>query len=269
VGFLLAVLAARATVDPIKGLRAALTRLGEGDLAVEVPVYDATEVGLLQAGFNRTVAGLQERERMRELFGRHVGEDVARAALARDSVLGGEVREVAALFVDVIGSTALASARDPQEVVRILNGFFSVVIAVVAEHGGFVNKFEGDGALAVFGAPSDLPDPAGAALAAARALAERLDAEVTDCRAAIGVAAGPAVAGNIGAEERYEYTVIGDPVNEAARLCDLAKDLPGRVAASMRAVEASGAEASHWAPGESVVLRGRSEPTGTAIPVGR
>ncbi len=232
VGLMLSLQAVRAAVDPIRDLRGALGRVERGELDTRVGVYDGSEVGLLQAGFNRMVEGLAERERIRDLFGRHVGEDVASAALAartssRAVALGGEERDVAVLFVDIIGSTALAAERPPAEVVALLNRFFAVVVEVVTAHGGFVNKFEGDGALAVFGAPTDLDDPAGAALGCARELAARLTAEVPECPAGIGASAGPAVAGNSGAEQRFEYTVIGDPVNEAARLTELAKTLPG------------------------------------------
>ena len=85
-----------------------------------MPVTDGSEVGLLQSGFNSMAAGLRERERMRDLFGRHVGEDVARSALdGREPVLGGEVRDVAVLFVDLIGSTSMAANRPPREVVQL------------------------------------------------------------------------------------------------------------------------------------------------------
>lgn len=268
VGGLLALLAARATSDPVQDLRAALAELDEGRLDTEVTVYDGTEIGLLQAGFNRAVAGLRERERMRDLFGRHVGEEVARAALEEGPELGGREVEVAILFVDVIGSTELAASRPPGEVVDLLNRFFSVVVDVVDEHGGYVNKFAGDAVLAVWGAPATHEDPAGAALRAARSMAARLVREVTDCEAGIGVAAGRAVAGNVGHARRLEYTVIGDAVNEAARLSDRAKDLPGRLAASMRAVGASRTEADHWTEHQVVELRGRSAPTRIAVPVG-
>ncbi|WP_371822331.1 adenylate/guanylate cyclase domain-containing protein [Conexibacter sp. SYSU D00693] len=268
VGLFLTLLAARATADPVRGLRAALTRVERGDLEAEVEVYDGTEVGLLQAGFNRMVLGLREREHIRDLFGRHVGEDVARAALERDVELGGEVREVAVLFVDVVGSTKLASERPPQEVVELLNRFFGVVVDVVAEHGGLVNKFEGDGALAVFGAPIPVDDAAGSALAAARCLPSRLADAVPELSAGVGVSAGAAVAGNVGAEARFEYTVIGDPVNEASRLTDAAKDVEGCVLASMAAVEAAGdEEARRWEPGEELALRGRATRTRVARPV--
>ncbi|MCX7620683.1 MAG: HAMP domain-containing protein [Acidimicrobiales bacterium] len=189
-GLYLELMAVRATLDPIRGLRDAMRAIERGALDTEVAVYDGTEVGLLQVGFNRMAAGLRERERIRDLFGRHVGEDVARAALASGVELGGEIRYAAVVFVDIIGSTQLAARRPPQEVVGLLNRFFSVVVDVVTDLGGLVNKFEGDAALAVFGAPAALDDAADRALACARCLAKRLGREVPECPAGIGVAAG-------------------------------------------------------------------------------
>ncbi|MFC4914067.1 adenylate/guanylate cyclase domain-containing protein [Actinomadura gamaensis] len=259
--------AARAIADPVESVRLGLARVERGELDVEVPVYDASEVGLLQAGFNHMAAGLREHERLQDLFGRQVGEDAAKVALEHGVDLGGELREVAVLFVDVIGSTRLAAERPPTEVVGLLNDFFAVVVEVVGRHGGWINKFEGDAALAIFGAPLDLPGAAGRALAAGRELAARLRDEVPGLSAAVGVSAGEAVAGHIGAEERFEYTVIGDPVNEAARLTDLAKGRPDRVLAAATVVEgADPAEAARWELGDEILLRGRIRPTRLASP---
>jgi adenylate cyclase len=134
----------------------------------------------------------------------------------------------------------------------------------VAGHGGWVNKFEGDAALCVFGVPVDLPDAGACALAAARALARGL--EPLELRAAVGVSAGPVVAGNVGTESRFEYTVIGDPVNSAARLAEQARSAPGQVLADGALVAAAGEEAGQWELGGQVVLRGRSSPTQLAWP---
>jgi adenylate cyclase len=255
-------LSARALAEPLAAVRDALERVERGDLSAEVPVDDGSELGLVEAGFNRMAAGLRERERLRDMFGRHVGRDVARAALEGDVKLGGEVRDVGALFVDVLGSTAMAESLAPERVVTLLNEFFAIVVAVTEAHGGAVNKFEGDGAVCVFGAPVPRDDPAAAALAAAREMRARLLDELPQVDAAIGVSAGEAVAGNVGAEERFEYTVIGDPVNEAARLCELAKQRPERVIASDAALQrADPREAARWAIGEATVLRGRHSPT--------
>lgn len=266
-GAIATVLSARALADPIGAVRQALARVHAGDLEVRVPIDDGSEVDLLQAGFNEMAAGLRERERLRDLFGRHVGEEVARQALREGVSLGGEVREVAALFVDLVGSAAVASRRPPEEVVWFLNRFFAIVVDVVEAHGGWVNKFEGDAALCVFGAPTEQPDAGGRALGAGRVLADRLDHDLPQLDAGIGISAGPAVAGNVGAERRLEYTVVGDPVNEAARLCELSKERPGRVLASGAALErASADEAARWSLGEQIVLRGRHEPTLLAAP---
>jgi adenylate cyclase len=119
----------------------------------------------------------------------------------------------------------------------------------------------------VFGAPLPHDDAAGAALRAARALRRRLAAEVPQCDVGIGVSAGTAVAGNIGAAERFEYTVIGDPVNEASRLTELAKQHETRILASEAVVRrAGGDEADAWALGDVETLRGRDEPTRLAAP---
>jgi adenylate cyclase len=266
-------LTAMSTAAPVLAVRRALRRVESGDYDVDVPVFDTTELGLLQAGFNTMVEGLRERERVRDLFGRQVGEDVARNALENELELGGEVREVAVLFVDLVGSTTLAATRPPTEVVALLNEFFAVVIDVVEHHGGWINKFEGDAALAVFGVPTGLSDAAGSALASGRVLAQRLTEEVFDAagqevRAGIGISAGEAVAGNIGDRRRYEYTVIGDPVNEAARLCDVAKETEGGVAASGAALSrASADEAARWTTTGSRQLRGRTAETEVAVPV--
>ena len=261
--------AARTTAAPVMAVREAQRKVEGGDLEVEVPVFDGSELGLLQEGFNRMAEGLRERDELRDMFGRQVGEDVAREALERGIELGGEELEVAVVFVDLVGSTELAEKEEPTEVVKRLNDFFGVVVEVVEDHGGAINKFEGDAALAVFGAPVPAEDAASQALATARELSKRLPEAVADLDAGIGVSAGKAVAGNVGAESRFEYTVIGDPVNEAARLCDLAKEKEGKVLASAAAVErANEDEARHWKIGEEVELRGRSKPTKTATCAG-
>jgi adenylate cyclase len=259
VGLLAMVVFARSLGDPLRRLRDAFAEVEGGDLDARVRVFDATEVGYASAGFNRMVEGLRERERLRDLFGRQVGEDVARQALEEGVTLGGEEREAAVLFVDVIGSTRFAQDRKPTEVVEALNRFFETVVDVTQKHGGLVNKFEGDAALCVFGAPLDADNPAAAALAAGRAMCERLrDGELD---AAVGISAGTVVAGNVGTSDRYEYTVIGDPVNEAARLTELAKERDGRLLASGAALERAGDEAEQWTVCGEETLRGRSRPT--------
>ena len=266
-GFLATQLAAKAIADPLLALRQGLERVERGNLDAQVAVDDGSEVGLLQAGFNHMAEGLRERERIRDLFGRQVGKEVARAALDQGVHLGGEEREIAAVFIDLAGFTPLALSVRPSEVVELLNRFFRVVIDVVEREGGMVNKFAGDAALCVFGAPVGRENPTVDALRAARAVADRLSTELPEVDFGIGISAGLAVAGNVGAEHRFEYTVIGDPVNEAARLAELSRQRPGRVLASDAALDrAPSAESDGWTMTEVAVLRGRSVPTGLGQP---
>jgi adenylate cyclase len=266
-GAFTALLAAIATVHPIRSIEDGLERVRQGDLETELGVWDSTEMGRLQAGFNDMVTGLRERERIRDLFGRQVGADVAREAMADEVRLGGEVRDVSVLFVDLVGSTTLAGERPPEEVVALLNRFFAEVVDVVEANGGWINKFEGDAALAIFGAPLPVDDAQERALRTARELDVRLRERVPELEAGIGVACGPVVAGNIGAEHRFEYTVIGDAVNQAARLTDLAKGCNARVMAAAAVLAGAGEEeAARWELGEEHTLRGRSTPTRAASP---
>ncbi len=276
-------------------VRAALKRVEQGDLRGDLVVFDGTELGELQRGFNAMVNGLRERERVRDLFGRHVGREVAAAAERERPQLGGEDRHAAVVFVDIVGSTQLVDNQPAAHVVKLLNWFFAIVVNEVDRHHGLINKFAGDAALAIFGAPNRLDRPEDAALAAARAIADRLANEMPEVQAGIGVAAGQIVAGNVGAKQRFEYTVVGKPVNQAARLCELAKSHPARLLASSDTLHAasetearlcelakshparllassdtlhaaSETERAHWSLGETVTLRGYHQPTQLASP---
>ena len=270
VGLLMTVVTARSVADPLTTLREAMARIGDGQLDVSVPVDDGGEVGLLQHGVNQMVTGLRERHRLADLFGRHVGPEVARLALEQGSGLNSEQRSATAMFVDLVGSTALTEVLSPYQVVETLNALFHAVTGAVAAEGGWVNKFQGDGALCVFGAPAAQPDHAARALRASRSLRARLDELATihpGMDAAIGISSGTVVAGNVGTEQRYEYTIIGGPVNEASRLTDLAKGRPGRLVASLTSIQRAGDEALHWTSLGSVALRGQSAPTSIYEPV--
>ncbi len=252
--------------DPLREVVAAMSEVERGHIDRTLEVYEWSEIGRLQIGFNRMVAGLREREQLRELFGRHVGEEVVRRAVQENESLSGDEREAAILFIDLVGSTQLATSREPHEVAEVLNEFFRIVVDEVDAQDGLINKFQGDAALAVFGAPLRMDDSASAALATARALGAKLRCLPVDF--GIGVSAGPVFAGNIGAENRYEYTVIGDAVNEAARLADRAKDFDGRVLCSGAATErASATECRHWSTRGAETFRGRSTPTDISAPV--
>lgn len=281
-GGLLMRAAASGVSVPVDEVRAAMARVEEGDLDAAVPVTNTGEIGELQAGFNRMVTGLRERRRLQDLFGRQVGTDVARRALEEDPALGGEEREITALFVDLVDFTGFTQTHTPAEVVGELNDFFDVVIRVVMSEGGFVNKFEGDAALCVFGAPNQQPEHAERALRAAARLRRGIEEIPGAPAAGIGVATGRAVAGYVGAAERYEYTVIGDAVNVAARLSELAKGraVPVLVSAdTVRAAARTGSDGDGrstvagppcpvgWGAAGSATLRGRITPLELFQPV--
>jgi adenylate cyclase len=264
-GAIVMLTAARSVSEPLGDIRGALARVQRDDLDVDVPVDDGGDVGQLQAGFNRMVAGLRDRRALEDLFGRHVGAQVADLARQHGVRLGGERREASIVFVDLVGSSRLAQSRSAEEVVLLLNAFFATVVERVDHEGGWVNKFEGDGAMCVFGAPAPQADHATRALRAARTLRRDLLAlslRHPELAAGIGVSAGDVAAGNVGAAQRYEYTVIGDPVNEAARLTEAAKTRPEGVLASEEAVvRADPDERRRWVVADEIELRGRSMPT--------
>lgn len=265
-GFVGTALVIMSVVDPIKELQTAINRVRRGEQNTLVDIYDGSEIGVLQAGFNEMMRGLRDRQRVRDIFGHYVGAEVAQKALEEVPELGGEERKVAVLFIDVVGSTSYAVDHTPEEVVAALNDFFDVVVDVVHRNKGVINKFQGDAALAVFGAPVSLHDAASHALQAAREL--QRDLAGLELKAGIGVAAGHVVAGHVGGADRFEYTVIGDAVNGAARLTDLAKDTPGMVltnAATLRT--ANEVEQQRWTLMKSVELRGRGKMTQLARPV--
>lgn len=254
------IVVSRSISDPVRDVVAAMAEVERGDIGRLVDVYERSEIGRLQSGFNRMVIGLRERDRLRDLFGRHVGPEVVRRAIEGSEAVAGDVRDAAVLFIDLVGSTELATHREPQQVADILNEFFRIVVAAVDDNHGLVNKFQGDAALAVFGAPLPIDRPATAALTTARTLSIELGRLSVDF--GIGVSAGPVFAGNIGAENRYEYTVVGDAVNEAARLADRAKGVDTRVLCSGVALRGAGdAERRRWAEHSREVLRGRADPT--------
>ncbi|MGV0740548.1 adenylate/guanylate cyclase domain-containing protein [Mycobacterium syngnathidarum] len=260
------ILVARSISDPLREVVSAMAAVQEGEYDSRVDVYEPSEVGRLQSGFNNMARDVSDRERVRKIFGRYVGVDVAQRALAVSSALSGDVRDVGVLYVDLVGSTAIAASMSPDETARLLNAFFEIVVSAVERHNGLINKFEGDAVLAVFGAPLPADDSATMCLRAARYLGSKLEA-LPDVAFGIGVTWGAVFAGTLGAENRQEYTVVGDPVNEAARLADLAKEYRGTILCSATTLSAAQPEEqTKWRTCGSVVLRGRSATTVVAEP---
>ena len=260
-GGLVMVVAIVSVSRPINRIREGLSRIEQGESDVRIPIDDLGELGRLAEGVNDLAAGIRERETLRELFERQVGM----AGLADLALEGGEPtrrgerREVTVLFVDLQGYTRFAERQDPADVVAMLNRFFRIVVAVVNREGGWVNKFEGDAALCLFGAPQDQSDHAVRALRAAAAMPRELARSAVELRAGVGVATGEVVAGFVGTPERFEYTVIGDVVNLAARLCDAAKDERSGVLAAEATVSEVPVPDDPWEFAGRLPIKGRRE----------
>jgi adenylate cyclase len=219
VGIVATRIASRSVADPLAEMQHAVARVEEGDFDIQVVIDDGSEVGRLEAGLNRMAAGLAERQRLHDAFGRYVDPALTDRVL-RDGVdLGGEDVEVSLLFMDVRDFTAWAEQSSPRDVVSTLNELFEAVVPIVLAHGGHVSKFIGDGLLAVFGAPDRLVDHAVRAVAAGQEIAalvrERYRGRL---RVGVGINSGSVVAGTIGGGGRLDFTVIGDAVNTAARV---------------------------------------------------
>jgi adenylate cyclase len=217
VGLLAIIVVARTTAEPIDSVRRALERVQLGQFETRVPVYDGTQIGQLQLGFNAMVQGLQERERIRRAFGTYVDPDVAERILDEGTSLSGEEVEVTIMFIDIRDFTGFAERTAAEEVVAALNRLFEQMVAIIHAHGGRVDKFVGDGLLAVFGAPRRQPDHADQAMAAAVEIATQVHSK-EGLSFGVGLNSGRVLAGNVGGSGRLEFSVIGDPVNVAARV---------------------------------------------------
>jgi adenylate cyclase len=186
----------------------------------------------LRQQFENSVAAAVARDRVTNLFGQHVSPVVVEQLLGTD--VQSERRTVCVLFLDIRGFTAMTRTRSADETVTLLNDFFAEMIEIVDRHNGFINKFLGDGFLALFGAALDDPAAAANALASGRAMLQAVDAwnaahPKRALKIGIGIHIGEAITGSIGSPRRKEYTAIGDTVNLAARLEQLTKDTGARL----------------------------------------
>jgi adenylate cyclase len=215
----------------------------------------------LRNTFRQAVEETAARERVTNLFGQHVSPAVVDRLLGRPAEFAGETREICVMFLDIRNFTAQARERRPTEVVEFLNGLFAFMIEAVDRRGGFINKFLGDGFMAVFGAPLDDPAAARHAVEAARdildAIAARGLAEGPwPLRVGIGLHVGPAVIGNVGSPRRKEFTAIGDTVNLAARLEQLNKEHGSQLLVSEAVAAALGPDRGAATPLGDVPVRG-------------
>ena len=214
----LTVLLSQAIFTPIEAVRRQLAQVRSGDLSGRVPVLSSDELGELTHDVNLMTAGLREREEIREAFSTYMDKAVAQLILSGQFPQDGVEVDVSILFCDVRGFTAYAERVDATEVIATLNRLFGTIVPIVDEHGGHVDKFTGDGLLAVFGAPEPYLDHADRAVAAGRAMVDAVAGGPTALRIAVGVNTGRVVAGPVGGAGRLNFSVIGDAVNVAARV---------------------------------------------------
>lgn len=245
---LVSLILSRSLSRPVRALVKATEQVARGDYEGEVSVTTHDELGTLATAFNDMTRGLLLKERYRSVLDKVVSRDVAEELVGGSVELGGETRRVTVLFGDIRGFTALTDGMEPQEVIGLLNECMERLSDAVEQEGGIVDKYVGDEIMAVFGAPVTHGDDARRAVRASlrmRAAMEALNAERAargDRSLALGVGlnTGQAVAGNMGSTNRLNYTVLGDMVNLAARLCSGAG--PGEILATGVTLEEAGGD---------------------------
>jgi class 3 adenylate cyclase len=216
---------------PLRQLAAATTAVRSGDLQVRVPVRSRDDLGQLAESFNEMAEGLGQKERYRTVLNMVADEEVAKALVEGQLALGGELREISVLFCDIRGFTPYTENMPPKDVIDMLNEHMTALTRVVKEHNGVLDKFVGDLLMAIFGAPiSHETDTLNAARCALALVREREALNATSrhkLKVGIGIATGRAVAGCMGSFDRLNYTVLGERVNLASRLCSQAG--PGQI----------------------------------------
>jgi len=242
-----AVAVARSVTRPVLDLAEGVRSIGAGDYSRRVKICREDEIGQLAGSFNQMAEDLAEKERVRNLLGKVVSPAIADELLSKKIELGGEERVVTILFSDVRNFTTLCEGRSPQEILSLLNLYLTEVSALIDEHGGVVDKYIGDAVMALFGAPLDHGDNASRAVATALAMEQCLEGlnesfrqqDLPALGVGIGINTDLVVVGNMGSENRLNYTVIGDGVNLASRLEGLTKKYGISVIASETTVERS------------------------------
>ncbi len=260
---------AASVTKPVSRLVEGVNRISSGDLTGKVEVDRSDELGILARAFNEMTRGLEEKEKVRALFGKVVSHQIAEELLRSDVVsLGGETRVVTVLFSDLRNFTTTCEKMAPEAVLHFLNRYLDRMARIVEKHGGVIDKFIGDAIMAIFGAPVHQPDHAMRAIKCAREMhvaLEKLNRELADENLSligmgVGVHTGEVVAGNMGSENRLNYTVIGDTVNVAARLESETKSVGHSPLFSQTTLEAAALEKSDAILIGPLHVKGREQP---------
>ncbi|MCS6983859.1 MAG: HAMP domain-containing protein [Leptospiraceae bacterium] len=258
---------ARTLSVPIKDLAHAAQEIRHGNYDIPIEVKSKDEIGELSQAFLEMKVGLAEREKLKGALNKFVNPEIARMVLQRDLSLGGEIREVSVLFSDIRSFTALTEHMDPRLVVDFLNEYLSIMVNIIHRRSGFVDKFIGDAIMAVWGAPISYGNDAKNAVLCALEMREALlhlnekrkAVELPPISIGIGIASGKVLAGQIGSQDRLEYTVVGDTVNLASRLQSLNKAFGSDILISKSTYELVH-DFFRTQPLEKILIRGKSEP---------
>lgn len=213
--------------DPIKVLLKSFRTILKGDFSHRIPVTALNEIGYLTHSFNQMASGLEDREKIKNVFGQYVSHAIADKILDKHGVLDGEEREVTVLFTDIEGYTSLSETLTPTENILILNQYYKVLISIIKNYGGTINKFIGDSIMVIFNAPVDDINHQSNAINCARSIINKTNNTIFSkdikLKTRIGINTGMVVAGKVGGMDRFEYTIIGDTVNIAQKLEQLNK----------------------------------------------
>ncbi|MFZ5950551.1 MAG: adenylate/guanylate cyclase domain-containing protein [Candidatus Rifleibacteriota bacterium] len=256
--------------EPIDFLVEKMQKLADGDFNVQTSVLFDDEIGRLKLNFNMMVGQLKERDEIKDTFGKYVSIEIARHLIENRKVaLGGENIVATILFSDIRNFTSMSEKMSPEEVVSMLNVYFSYITEPIMQNRGVINKFIGDAVMAIFtphlGSENHVEDAINAALGMRQRLAELNSSDQLKfpVKFGVGLNTGALVAGNIGTEKRFEYTVIGDTVNVASRMESLSKEVGNDIIlseATMSAVPESLKQILKIEKSEPVQIKGKSQP---------
>lgn len=234
VAFPVAFWLSRRASRPLLELKRAVDVIAGGDLTARAAITSNDEFGEVGRSVNTMAAGLAERDRVKSAFARYVSQQVLDSVLKSDTteMMRGDRRRISVLFSDIRGFSKISERLAPEKVVQLLNEYFELMVEVIFRNRGTLDKFMGDGLMAIFGAPEDDPYQEEHAVKAAIEMQRELEKleqkwapEGITVRIGIGIHSGPAIVGNIGSSRRMEYTAIGDTVNVASRLESATKEM--------------------------------------------
>ncbi len=220
--------------EPVNALKVAAISTAQGNLNQQINLLRADEFGPLIDEFNHMLSELRQKQLIEETFGRHVGRQAAMEILQRDPGLGGAEQEITVMFADLRNFTQRCVNLSPTAAIKLLNQFLTAMVTIVEDrYQGMVNKFLGDGFMAIFGVGQTTNSHGYAAVQAGQEMLMALEeinqamiaAEQLPLKMGIGIHTGPAVVGSMGSPQRLEYTAIGDTVNLASRVESLTKEV--------------------------------------------